>query len=176
MMEKDYSPLRPFDLEAAKRGDAICWSGNGSFPGKYLAGPDKANEIAFQDSDGDLYVAHTEKFAMAPLAWVEGRPVYRGDVLWCRFGNRHVIVKVDGDQVWFESETWLDRKELTWTPPAVKRHGWVNIYPKNENRFDEAVANSGGVYASKDDADRRNHGTRIACVRIEWDEPAEASK
>lgn len=80
-MEKNYELLRPFDLEAAKRGDAICWRDGdviqdvtitslGSVCGRWRSDD---NERLWQDDELD-------NFRMAPLCWVEGKPVYKGDV------------------------------------------------------------------------------------------------
>lgn len=110
------------------------------------------------------------------LCWVEGRPVYRGDVLWWTTQGRWITarayenmqnpgVKDDND---CESDVaWLTN--LTWTPPKVKREGWVNIYPKDWG----GIASVGSlVNETREDADVQADDNRIACVRIEWEEVA----
>ena len=44
-MNKDYSLLRPFDLEAAQQGAPVCWHTNTDHPSKYVAGPPDAQAI-----------------------------------------------------------------------------------------------------------------------------------
>ena len=93
--KKDYSLLRPFDLEAAKAGALLtCCPGhaaNHMFGGdpvwKYVAGPDVDGRILVEVIESGRFAAlsRPESFCMAPLAWVEGRPVYKGDVLYSKF-------------------------------------------------------------------------------------------
>lgn len=46
-------------------------------------------------------------------------------------------------------------------PKTVKKEGWVNVY-KDDNRFS----------GSKEEADEKAAPSRIACIRIEWEEEA----
>ena len=77
---KNYSLLRPFDLEAAKRGEPILWIDN---PVRWIALSDQAGDARniVEHAQGLSYVRDKE-LRMAPLCWVEGRPVYKGDVLY----------------------------------------------------------------------------------------------
>lgn len=168
MSDKDYSLLRPFDREAAKRGEPICYRIDGS-KRIYMTGPDNANHLCVEDpADGRFVLAHVDKYRMAPLAWVEGKPVYKGD--------GPLFIKDNGEKVFVSRSGLIERPtnvvavcilehRLTWTPPKVKREGWVNIYPKGEFH----------VRDSKEDADNcaRHRTDRVACVRIEWEEPAD---
>lgn len=79
-MENDYSLLRAFDEERAKAGEAICFAGSRKVV-LYIAGPDKAANIVC-DVDGYLRDYFHTALRLAPLCWVEGKPVYKGDVLW----------------------------------------------------------------------------------------------
>lgn len=156
MTEKDYSLLRPFDLEAAKAGAKLFCinSKNGE------------TECTFIQKAGDELCIHFERFGfsihdetdslrMAPLCWVKGRPVYPGDALeHTRLGevvaksehaNKEILVveKYDG----------LAVENLTWPrPKPVKR--WINIYP-----------NTG--HSTKAAADQAEAIGRIACIEIE---------
>lgn len=171
--DRDYSLLRPFDLEAAKRGEVIC--GTNGEPCRFLDGPNKKGLVAVRFTKDDNFAAiHANHVCMSPICWVEGRPVYRGDVLYDRFGDRHVIENVSDSQVWFESGMWIDAHELTWAPPKVKREGWVNIYRKDEPG--SQTAHLAGPYETERIANDVAGPTRLACVRIEWEEPAEVAK
>lgn len=174
-MEKDYSLLRPFDLEAAKCGDKLLWASGDEYPCRYLAGPDGLGDVAFEDSEGYLFVRDASEFSMAPLCWVEGRPVYKGDVLYRpAFGSQEFVADSverdkDGDvflrytnggrSSWLEGPEQMGR-DMTWTPPKVKREGWMNCYKNGEN----------SVYPTKEKADRSASYARVACIRIEWEE------
>lgn len=91
--EKDYSLLRPFDLEAAKAGALMTDIGIGTCnveaAWRYVAGPDfNGNIIVERLRDGSFAnPASTSIFRMAPLCWVEGRPVYPGDVMYWDCGS-----------------------------------------------------------------------------------------
>lgn len=165
--KKDYSLLRPFDLEAAKRGEPfVYWNGS---PRQYLGGPDKTGRVAIMDDEGVIQLSETyqENYRMAPLAWVEGKPVYRGDVLY--FGGEEYTVDGGTEQVAFSTTHAKKRgplpapewSTLTWTPPMVKREGWVvadiNAARRmTKERAEEIV----GEY------------TNLRAIRIEWEEPA----
>jgi hypothetical protein len=118
MSEKDYSLLRPFNLEAAKAGEAICY--DNAIRCKYIAGPDRVGSIAYEGYDGLLYTA-TYGFRMAPLAWCEGKPVYKGDVLYCptvhKNYSKHVVSHVENDRIYATDGLWITAGHLTWTPP-----------------------------------------------------------
>jgi hypothetical protein len=47
-------------------------------------------------------------------------------------------------------------------PKRVKKEGWVNVYP----------AYCGSVHRTENEANKSALGTRVACVRIEWEEEA----
>lgn len=169
MSEKDYSLLRQFDLEAAKRGDPVCLPDGA--PVAYVAGPNRLNTVVCQWRDEQFKLANRGQLRMAPLCWVEDKPVYKGDVLWhIRRGRIVASHMIDGKFLCEEGIDSGDRVEnLTWTPPRVKREGWVNIYPKPT---EELVASVSHAHASKEKADSLAASGRIACIRIEWEEPA----
>lgn len=177
IMKKDYSLMRPFDQKAAKEGDSICWnSSDEKLTGRYLAGPDKSGDVAFEDVDGDLYVSRVSEFRMTPLCWVEGKPVYKGAVLYA-YGDR---VTANGTRSFKNlNDEYLPVGEfgenvnvgsLTWNPPMVKREGWLNVYG-----FGKAAV----LYETKSEADKgattpfgKIAASRLDCVRIEWEESA----
>lgn len=106
--QKDLSLLRPFDLEAAKRGEDFVFVECGELKArKFIAGPDSGGGIVVQDELGAFVVSHAYPYNMAPLCWVEGKPVYKGDVLY-QNGERVVA----GDWATPDSTS-----RMTWTPP-----------------------------------------------------------
>lgn len=93
-MQNDYTLLRPFNLEAAKRGEPICCSKGMSarFVAHEPSISDQADRVIVV-ADGNLvtycedgvYIPglnSEQDLRMAPLGWVEGKPVYQGDKLW----------------------------------------------------------------------------------------------
>lgn len=136
--ENDYTLLRPFDLEAAKRGEAMV-SNTNDLPRFYVAGPDEIGKVCFDVNSGILDLMHQSQLRMAPLAWVEGKPVYKGDVLYYKDdgetstadsirSNGKLVVRVPNMGLCSE-----ETGTLTWTPPKpttkqVKLLAWRSIY------------------------------------------------
>jgi hypothetical protein len=171
--QKDYSLLRPFDLEAAKRGEKICWAENG----------ETASEVFFLKSfvlpvfnicveneqvgmfGEDCYF----QFKMSPLAWVEGSPVYKGDVLYNRLNDNKVVFDHMCAACNVEST-------FTWQKPKTKREGWVNIvktnYHGNCKEIRDVMIRNCSIYPDKESAKEWavHCGDVIATVRIEWNE------
>lgn len=123
--------LRPFDLEAAKAGDLLC-DKSGKTGWKYVAGPDCDGVVAaiFCKTGRFIEPVLPEEFRMAPLTWVEGKPVYKGDILYRPELNNHPHVAMclsdDGEHLRFEGSRgaeYVDNRRgyLTWTPPVVKK-------------------------------------------------------
>lgn len=141
--DKDYSLLRPFDLEAAKSGELFVFNDCGELlPRKFIAGPDIDGGVVVQDTDGRFQVSQSLPYNMAPLCWVEGKPVYKGDVLyWSHDGERvvasYVMAHQNGDVFLFfeggsndcvsgpSSARLQERSRVNWTPPKVNRR--VNL-------------------------------------------------
>ena len=186
---KDYSLLRPFDLEAAKNG-ALLTGGAGTahfFDGtaawKYIAGPDvEGNVLVEIICSGRFNLFPAECFCMAPLCWVEGRPVYSGDVLYWDCGGAEFTV---GSRMLFDGQmiegvsvttegfthdipgTGVLHENLTWKKPkrTVKKAGWINIYP-----LSWMDGRAGAIFQTKTEADSSARSGRIACTRVEWEE------
>lgn len=182
----NYNLLRPFDLEAARRGEPVLQQGE-VFEVRWVArsGDWKSNIVEGPDMHTGMktvrYVSD-ELLRMAPLCWVEGRPVYPGDHLW-HHGTQQMI-QVTGIHDKEEREPCIaaiDKKcasflgyyisSLTWTPPIVKREGWVNVYRATPGS--PRAADVSNAYETKEIADVHVNraAERIACVRIEWEEP-----
>lgn len=145
MSDKDYSLLRPFDLEAAKRGDEFVFISPGT-------GEQKTRKLVAEKNGhlvvdyGDTFQITTIDFAadgyrMAPLCWVEGRPVYKWDVLWHTARGAEVIAdKVSSHGSLIEPACTAGDylSNLTWTPPKVKREGYTLVQKASvhENKAD----------------------------------------
>lgn len=121
----DYTLLRPFDLEAAKAGGVLIDQEDGA-ECRYVAGPHPVTKeivVEFRGQAGFM-LGEASDFRMAPLCWVEGRPVYTGDVLYrLDTGAEGSATAAFGTGV--VCSEWPERPfsadEITWTPPKVKR-------------------------------------------------------
>lgn len=159
--KKDYSLLRPFDLEAAKAGEQICSDKNGSAR-LFIVGRDGTGQCVISNpEESDVwYFADSERLRMAPLAWVEGRPVYKGDVLYyVEDGIYRKFVVQDSNQFGPTAPVFLEDipnehgvgracspEKLTWQKPKVKKSGWALVgkdsFSWNE---DEAKSKASGA-------------------------------
>ena len=145
MSEKDYSLLRPLDVEAAKRGEAILWGGQFT-PATYVARSNdgKTNIVEVPTMHGGLLskvcYAPDDYLRMAPIEWVEGKPVYKDDVLYYRLSGHKFHVKkkpeTDGFLVGlhefgrphgFGLQSRVEHLSvLTWDQPRPKQDdGWI---------------------------------------------------
>lgn len=78
-MEKKTDLLRPFNLDAAKAGEPICWDDGESY--EFLAEAGVDGDHAIRDVCGNIILTGEGALRMAPLTWLDGKPVYPGDVL-----------------------------------------------------------------------------------------------
>lgn len=125
-IKNDYSLLRPFDIYAAKRGDTLF----DLFGGRvhFVDGPDNGGKFAVR-IDGHFASVLGDQLRMAPLGWVEGRPVYKGDVLWHTIGKSFVTVENPISERSFSYKKMpFEYRFLTWTPPKreVKLLAWLS--------------------------------------------------
>lgn len=179
--QKDTSLLRPFDLEAAKNGELLICTHD--FTGReYVAGPDNSGRIIVKDNYGEFQLSqyYNDHYRMKPLAWCEGKPVYKGDVLyWNNYRGYKFVVgdgiiydtiikgltyDVSGELLYGEEgNSGVTANDLTWSKPKqkVKRKVWINVYPEDDTN-DCCCA-----YWDKNAADRAAYHERIACVETE---------
>lgn len=133
--QRDYSLLRLFDMDAAMAGAPLAWGRTAlkcRFLGESKNTPNFDNRGAqfCIEHEGGLAYSYADDLFMAPLCWVEGRPVYRGDVLYHpRHGEGKVIedrrycggaaIKYEaaGTAVAIDAPYFYDG--LTWTPPKT---------------------------------------------------------
>lgn len=179
---KDYSLLRPATLEYVKAGGKICWHDGDAGVECFVTSDDKAILYIPRICNSELLDCRVKEYfekyiRQAPLCFVEGKPVYKGDVLYgigaC--SDLMYIVKeyIDGAIYTEENETnaYCEGIEnLTWTKPVTKKKYWVNLYSTHVMKF-------WTLHPSREVADERakcSNGTidpeRIACVEIELEE------
>lgn len=191
---KDYSLLRKFDLEAAMNGEHVMVGYGNKFDDcVYITHHiEPVKEYVFDVKDQGFIVVGascttTRAFTldcvkMKPLAWVEGKPVYKGDVLYATGGcHKGTLVTANGKKVFdgHNGDKYLPVKygasdcanaainDLTWNKPKVKREGWLNIY-KNGTTYlhdteEEAVKGSVNYYG-------KVALNFVTTIRIEWEE------
>lgn len=189
---KDYSLLRKFNFEAAKRGEFLT---NIQESFKYILkscstkweGGVENVEYVIQLVDGyDSYeykVSDLSVLRMLPLCWIEGKPVYKGDVLWRKDKYTDEVIQVTvesfveqkytniGKHAFLNFEGDIDTRldfafsTLHWEKPKVKvqKEGWMNIYHA------EGIWRSKAVFATKEMADEYATGDRIDCVKVQWE-------
>lgn len=182
--KRDLRLLRPFDLEAAKAG-ALVTSAFPHMDGapiwKLKAGPDAKGLLVMEIlRTGEFACAAPAMvFCMAPLCWIEGRPVYKDDVLYWKCDRAKftagakmlpegliegVSVMCDGT-VYDQPNTGIMPDDLTWTKPAplkLKKYGWLNVY--------KGFCAGAVIHKTRKDADNFASPNRVACVEIEWEE------
>src|SRR5574343_516281 len=179
----DLSLLRPFDLEAAKNGEYVC-DANDCYTFKFLTYSKSSDLVYCQLLNHAQDHVHYNAFhmlRMKPLAWIEGKPVYKGDVLWYngynfsievtgpnpyepKHGLKGIVNFAEGNSPCGytgcgKEETWAPFNSWTWNKPKqkVKRKIWINVYP--DDYFT--------VYKDKYEADNMASINRLACVETE---------
>lgn len=186
---KDYSLLRKFNLEAAKNGEEIC-NAYEQADWDFIAGIDAENKCVLLHIPSNTFViSNTVSLRMKPLAWVEGKPVYKGAVLWYNEFGFSIEVTGNNDydpnnglkgkvkEVTKKSHCCYVGGELTWAPfdkwswnkPKVKREGWINVYKKHQT--------GSKIYVTKEEAYEGCEkcfsapaDDYITTIRIEWEE------
>lgn len=175
--QRDYSLLRPFDLEAAKAG-ALLGDAVGSPTWEYAAGPDSSGNISVIIIKTGLFAepSPTRVFKMVPLCWVEGKPIYKGDVLYYinQPGRKFTANGITQDGTLINERGHGENIAcLTWGPPKrkVKKQGFINIYPASAHHGINALASSDQViYFDKDHANINAREGRLFCATVEWDQ------
>ncbi len=198
---KDYSLLRKFDLEAAKNGEHVLVGYGNKFddcvyithhiePIEEYVFNVKDHGFVILGASGSCTHAFTlDSAKMKPLAWVEGKPVYKGDVLW--YNEFGFSIEVTGNNDYDPNNglkgkvkevtkknpcchvggelTWAPFYEWSWNKPKVKREGWINVYKKHQT--------GSKIYVTKEEAYEGCEkcfsapaDDYITTVRIEWEE------
>jgi hypothetical protein len=118
----DYNLLRAFNLEQAQAGAGILLhtSANNTVDVLYVGVTKDQKNIAVEF--GKYCCSYcTETIKMKPLAWVDGKPVYKGDVLYYTYQDGSFdVVTVTPVMVYSNTVAWSGLNELTWTKPKKK--------------------------------------------------------
>ena len=124
--------------------------------------------LSYKDDRGYFTFVPGDDVYLAPLCWVENKPVYPGDVLYRKepdteLRRQPLIVSGKLEDWWCAHPNGaiyrLVESELSWTPHGVKREAWLNIYDSNAYH-----------YPTREEADSNADPGRMACIRIEWEE------
>jgi len=110
--------LRPFDLEAAKRGEPFEFIVKEQHV--YVTEPNDFGEIVTQSVGGRYTIGFMSQYYMTPLAWVEERPVYNGDKLYHGGKLREISSISETDVFCYISDkgiAWAPISEFTWNKP-----------------------------------------------------------
>ena len=185
--EKDYSLLRPVDKATLKPGDTVCYWGDGSL-GEYLGpyiGSEEGSDVCLRLIEesheegirvGDCIINALKYYRQAPLCWLEGKPVYQGDVLYYKnLATRGNYDKVKAGKELSLTPGWIicedgctrDTKRMIWNLPKVKKQYFVNLYSSLSHLDDEIW---GYKYETRDIADENAAPNRLVCVMIEVEE------
>ena len=133
MNEKhNYKLLRPVKFKDLQVGDELILKD--SLPVTKSSVAYKANKfvvLRFSDgSEGTCYVSRLEvDYGLAPLCWVEGKPVYPGDVLYYKYDPTWqyndegvVALAMRYDTLLFKGgQEFHNVSDATWTKPEQKR-------------------------------------------------------
>lgn len=139
-----------------------------------VAGPDaKGYYVILDEKDcGEFTLARRSGIAPAPLAWLDDKPVYPGDVLWWHndgVWEEHVADHWYDDCEAFiadENNQWVGLYSLHWSPPAkVKKEAWAvfQISPSTTG-----ISPLPYPYATEKQA-RAEWPHAAAIVKVEWE-------
>lgn len=119
--EIDFSMLREAKFVDVKVGDVLLTSlSSGDVKVKY-----KNCDITlleFDDDSADTWAVeefNEYPFYFKPLCWIEGKPVYKGDILWKTSGDYAQVEIVSKFQIVLIEYNSLNR--LSWTKPKKTR-------------------------------------------------------
>lgn len=174
-MTKRYDLLRLYNLEQAKVGDMVTITSFGKeYEGEVLV-VKEGFLVTWAAGTVDVYGPNVKIFR-SPLAWVEDKPVYKGDILYYKDGNAFCPDRIEGDLLWQDLKgvpPLICRvTDLTWTKPIrkVKRQGWVNVYGDPKAPYLRALSDP---HSTKELADVCARLGRLDCVQISWEEVEE---
>ena len=161
-MKNDNNLLRPLDLNTVKSGDPIF-----NFYGKpynFLVGPDAEGNIVISGACGIFALMSLSDARMVPITWIEGKPVYKGDVLYYSIIDKQyplVVSRIDTDfRVCNDRGGWIITNKLTWVKAPVCKEGWMNICPNNRAQPE--------IFQTREDADKNALRSRIDCIQVNW--------
>ena len=166
--------MKPFDLEAAKRGEPICTRGGVE---RLFIGTNQRGEIFVEDISGKHYVmfndgmTHTGKPDTLDLFMAEPRrPQWQQDLIDAVKAGKVVEVDIAGENEWSESSFNLnpdgyvfgtiseDRYRIR--PEKVTRYLWAFKYPTSQWRLQSSVFMS--------DEEAKSEFSDCETQRLDW--------
>jgi len=152
----DLTLLRDFNLEDAKAGAAIC-SGSLMTDLTFIAA--YKNSVFVELSvKCDALLLHSDEVKMKPLFWLEGSPVYKGDIVYHNHAGKGIVTSAENYEVIgvkFNNDNYASACccwNLSLTPfakPKTERKGWINIWKCSSSI---GVSTGSQVYADKEEA------------------------
>lgn len=148
---------------------------------EFVAGPDDDDDVCLRytcqcSGRETLFVCSVSELRRAPLAWVEGKPVYRGDVLY-RGTSQVVVIGAANETVAVETVAGAvgdlaGTSDLTWEPvkPKTKRKGWINLYANSEGDKPMVSRHVCLTRCAADELADMVRSERLACIEVEWEE------
>jgi len=172
----DLTLLRDFNLEDAKAGAAIC-SGSLMTDLTFLCAH-KNSVFVELSASCDSLLLHSDEVKMKPLFWLEGKPVYKGDVVYHVTAGKGIVARKSGVccdiQVEFSTNNYVWdclESNLSLTPfakPKTERKGWINLW-KGSSGIGVSTGNI--IYTNKEAALRELLGDTVDLVdtiEITW--------
>jgi len=142
MNKQTIQALHKYDLARAKVGDKVLGLGLVLEPGEVLALWGKEVVFGWQIDKVESVTScrrdHSEEIYLAPLCWVEEKPVYVGDILYTTgHGYSHPckVKGMQGDLVEYVRRGIDLRDEvsaMSWAKPSIKINGYEVPAPERE--------------------------------------------
>lgn len=178
----DFSLLRPFNLDSAKSGAPICWHSDAEVASNVFFTDDHIIPIFKQSYDvgqcGLFNQVECDIFLrMAPLFWLDDKPVYKGDTIYKPEVTGSIPLVVDSVRdiyVVFADGNGTDyvdnrRGYMTWTNPTTKRVGWIAI--QADKPGSAPLAYCSHVCQTRDDALKYyGENVEVYVTSVEWEE------
>lgn len=175
----DYTLLRKINPDELVVGTEVLDTDIGLC--EVVAGPDHEGDVCLRYTcpyagRESLFICGVSELRLPPLAWVQGKPVYKGDVLY-RGTSQVVVVNCIGHALVVETVAGAvgdlaGTSDLTWEPvkPKTKRKGWINLYANSEGGKPTASRHVCLTRCAADELADMVHSERLACVEVEWEE------
>lgn len=164
MTEHEFELCRPFDLEAATAGELVCWSDGDKlklvarYSGFTEDTPDAEYVFVWVTGDCKGTAANYEQWQvrMAPLTFIQGKPIYKGDYL--KYSESDTIIRVTGYNPHVEDETGLIGTvvQASGNGPAVEGETWAPFDRWELVDFDETPEPTAKFHAWIDDGELRH--------------------
>lgn len=148
---------------------------------EFVAGPDHEGDVCLRYTcpyagRESLFICGVSELRLPPLAWLEGKPVYKGETLFRGSVWVRVVSVLNERTLAVETLTghvgqFASLSELTWELPKkkTKRKGWINLY-KSRDPNTPVATGLWGTREAADDLAQRTSSERLACLEVDWEE------